>query len=140
MCFYNVIVFFLCILSSMSSIFTYLLLKDYCSANCSITVLTVSMTSKNACNSRRRSPIESYRNHIPCGDLSCKNSCDHNSLKCIGCSKNFHYKCNKVSERAYLNIIDNNLDYYCDTIFLCTCVLLLCFYLNKAAKTRTLFI
>ena len=65
---------------------------------------------------RRRSPIESYRNHIPCGNLSCRNSCDHNSLKCVGCSKNFHYKCNKVSERAYQNIIDNNLDYYCDTV------------------------
>ena len=71
---------------------------------------------RNNASNFRRSPIECYRNHIPCGDLSCKNSCDHNSLKCVGCSKNFHYKCNKVSEKAYQHIIDNNLDYFCDTV------------------------
>ena len=72
------------------------------------------MPGNNAHPYKRRSPIASYRNHIPCGIPSCRNSCDHNSLKCVGCFKYFHYKCNKVSQNTYQNIFENNLDYICD--------------------------
>ena len=61
----------------------------------------------------RNSPIESFRNHIPCGNLSCKNSCDHNSLHCIVCLKFFHYKCKGLSQTAYHDIITNNVGYIC---------------------------
>ena len=72
------------------------------------------MHSSNAHTSKRRSPIALYRNHIPCGIKSCRNSCDHNSLYCVGCLKYFHYKCNGVSKTAYQHIGENNLDYICD--------------------------
>ena len=62
---------------------------------------------------RRNSPIESFRNHIPCGKLSCRNSCDHNSLQCIVCLKFFHYKCKGLSQSAYQNIMSNDSGYIC---------------------------
>ena len=65
-------------------------------------------------NRRRGGPIQLYRDHIPCGNKSCRTSCDHNSLRCIGCLQYFHYKCKKLSQEAYRNIVDNDLDYICD--------------------------
>ena len=62
---------------------------------------------------KRSSPIESFRNHIPCGKLSCKTSCDHNSLQCIVCQNFFHYKCKGLSQTSYQNIISNDLGYIC---------------------------
>ena len=72
------------------------------------------MRSNNAHTFKRRSPIALYRNHIPCGIKSCRNSCDHNSLTCVACLQTFHYKCNKVLQKTYQNIFENNLDYICD--------------------------
>ena len=68
---------------------------------------------------RRNSPIESFRNHIPCGKLSCKNSCDHNSLQCIVCLKFFHYKCKGLSQTAYRDIISNGVGYICSEDCFC---------------------
>ena len=62
---------------------------------------------------KRSSPIESFRNHIPCGKLSCKTSCDHNSLQCIVCQKFFHYKCKGLSQNSYQNIVSKDLGYIC---------------------------
>ena len=66
-------------------------------------------------NYSRRGPNNlPYRNHISCGNKSCKVSCDENSLTCVICEKYFHYKCQKLRKRDYQNIINNNLDYICN--------------------------
>ena len=62
---------------------------------------------------QRRSPIASYRTHIPCGNYSCRYSCDDNCLQCIACAKFFHYKCKKLKRKDYCNFLDNNLDFIC---------------------------
>ena len=64
-------------------------------------------------NFRKRSPIASIRNHIPCEIYSCNKSCDHNSLQCAICLKYFHYKCKKATKKAYQNIVKDNLTYVC---------------------------
>ena len=62
---------------------------------------------------QRRSPIASYRTHIPCGNYSCRHSCDNNCLQCVACLKFFHYKCKKLKRKDHLNFQNNNLDFVC---------------------------
>ena len=62
---------------------------------------------------RKRSPIEAFRNFIPCGIHSCKFSCVGNSVICEICEKNFHYKCKSLSQKTYLRITKNNFSYIC---------------------------
>ena len=54
-----------------------------------------------------------FRNFIRCGDLSCKKSCDGNDLICAICLRSYHYKCKKVTLKAYEDIINNNYTYIC---------------------------
>ena len=62
---------------------------------------------------RKRSPIEAFRNFIPCGVHSCKFSCIENSVICEICQKNFHYKCKCLSQKTYLRITKNKFSYIC---------------------------
>ena len=70
--------------------------------------------NQNLYNLRKRSPIESYRNHIPCGNKSCRKSCDQDSLQCKICLKFVHYKCQDLTKKYYLFIINNGLNYICN--------------------------
>ena len=64
-------------------------------------------------NLRGKSVIASYRTFLHCGVLSCKVSCEKNSLHCEVCSKWFHYKCIKILERDYIDIKSKNLTFVC---------------------------
>ena len=64
-------------------------------------------------NRRGKSVIASYRTFLHCGVLSCKVSCENNSLHCEVCSKWFHYKCIRVLERDYIDIKARNLTFVC---------------------------
>ena len=64
-------------------------------------------------NLRGNSVIASYRTFIHCGILSCKVSCEKNSLQCEVCLKHFHYKCIKITEREYDDIKSRNLTFVC---------------------------
>ena len=73
------------------------------------------MKKRSNNNDQRRGRFNlPYRNYIPCGKLTCRTLCDHNSLNCILCKKYFHYGCQNLKKRDYQNIINNNLDYICD--------------------------
>ena len=62
----------------------------------------------------KKSSIPSFRNFIHCGILSCKKSCDQNSLYCMICMKWFHYKCKNISEKKYNEIVAKKLYFICD--------------------------
>ena len=67
---------------------------------------------------RKRSPIESFRNFIPCGVHSCKFSCVENSVQCEICLKYFHYKCKNLTQKRYKNIIEKKVSYICSDMCL----------------------
>ena len=62
---------------------------------------------------RKRSPIEAFRNFIPCGVHSCKFSCVENSIVCEICLKHYHYTCRNLSKRKYLRITEKKCSYIC---------------------------
>ena len=67
---------------------------------------------------RKRSPIESFRNFIPCGVHSCKYSCVENSVQCEVCLKHFHYKCKNLTQKRYKNSIEKKVSYICSDMCL----------------------
>ena len=62
---------------------------------------------------RKKSPIEAFRNFIPCGVHSCKFSCVENSIVCEICFKHYHFKCRNLSKRKYLRITEKKCSYIC---------------------------
>ena len=62
---------------------------------------------------RKKSPIEAFRNFIPCGVHSCKYSCVENSIVCEICLKHYHFKCRNLSKRKYLRITEKKCSYIC---------------------------
>ena len=62
----------------------------------------------------KRSPIPSFQNFVRCGNPKCKISCNDNRLFCEGCQKWFHYFCNRVSRKKFLEITKKKWSYVCD--------------------------
>ena len=66
----------------------------------------------------RKTSCLSLKNFVHCGILSCPDNCNENSERifCVVCFKWFHYKCKKLSKKAYKTIIDNKLPFVCEGI------------------------
>ena len=64
-------------------------------------------------NLRKKSPIEAYRNFVTCGVPACKKSCISNRVFCVVCLKWYHYKCLKLKESFYSEILDKHLSFVC---------------------------
>ena len=64
-------------------------------------------------NLRKKSPIEAYRNFVPCGLPACKKSCVNNRVFCVVCLKWFHYKCLKLKNSFYSEVVNSHLSFVC---------------------------